>query len=176
MDELHRKWKGEDQDRRHERRELTRGDWAKMGPLPPQYQEATKNEIRGYIRSVKQQIWAEAMGRKGVKVHRCDCGTLFTDQRPHRCFNTNVDAGAVKGQEAHESRQWLGVVGPRGFSLKTQTAVDDKKLNEMFDRLGAAKNASQAQKDALEQLTLRNERGLRADEAAAGGDTVMRQQ
>lgn len=155
MDELHRKFKVENQRRFSEAADLRATDFEPLGDLTAEQKQLPRFVVKRLIRQRKHQLWVEEMQARGVPLHRCDvCHELTTDS--HRCVATrwltqgNRNSAIAKGVVVS--------TGPSGIRVHTAPIVNPPQLRKEFQKL----QAWSAKMDDLDRQTAPHEQATQA--------------
>jgi len=159
LDELHRKWRAEEQLRRQERPDLRRCDYVPLGELTEAEKLLPRREVKRIIRNKRHAAWVQSMHDQGIPLHICDiCHDVATDR--HQCMKTKW---LTEGRKKDAIAKGIVISStPAGVRLKTQTLINEDQLQREYDQLARVKAELE---EKVRQLT------HRVSEAAGASET-----
>ncbi len=132
LDELHRKFKLENQRRFNEAADLRRMDFEPLGQLTEQQAMLPRYAIKRLIRQKKHEAWVKDMQARGIPLFRCDVCHELTNES-HKCIATRwLTSGSRNSAIAK------GVVistGSSGVRVHTAPIVNPTKLQKEYDNI-----------------------------------------
>ncbi len=130
LDELHRKFKLENQRRFNEAAELRRMDFEPLGQLTEQQAMLPRYAIKRLIRQKKHEAWVKDMQARGIPLFRCDVCHELTNES-HKCIATRWLTSGSRNSAISK-----GVVistGSSGVRVHTAPIINTTKLQKEYD-------------------------------------------
>lgn len=124
LEELHRRWKKERQQRMQEAAELRASDYDQLGELTEELKNMRKSDLRRLITDRRTEAWANRMRAKGVQIIHCEtCGRLHTGD--HRCVPTKWRTDKDKNIVIRQS--------PTSLNITTTQNMNPEQLQQVYE-------------------------------------------